>query len=104
MADFRCGSGGGTRIVDLGTSNNINVSHIQGYKNFTVDNFIIEPIKGGQTSVTPASSGGNLFCYADVSKSYNPSTGIFTRTVQARAAYFTSYPSVAFTVRTYLVY
>jgi hypothetical protein len=94
----------GTKIVDLGTGNNINVSNIPGYKSFTVDNFIIEPIRGGQTSVTPASTGGNLFCYADVSKSYNATTGIFTRSVQARAAYFTSYPSVAFTVRTYLVY
>lgn len=94
----------GTKIVDLGTGNNINVSNIPGYKSFTVDNFIIEPVSGGQTSVTPTNVGGNLYCYADVSKSYDASTGIFNRTVQAKAAYYTSYPKVAFTVRTYLVY
>ncbi len=88
----------------MGTGSSHNVSSYPGYKNFTKDNFIIEPISGGSTSVTPSSTGGNLFCYAEMSKSYNSSTGIFTCNIRARAAYFTSYPTVDFKVRTYLVY
>ena len=63
----------------LGQGTNFNVSSYPGYQNFTVDNFIVEPV--GNVSASCYWTQGSL-CYAEVdghiNKGYNPNTGTFS--------------------------
>ena len=62
------------------TSTTFDVSSINGYQNFTVDNFIASANGYGVMSTD------NTGYYASVSKSYNANTGILT--VNTPATYF----------------
>jgi hypothetical protein len=69
-------------LVNLGTGQSFNVSNYSGYKNFTVDNFILYPVaiaewQHGSDHMSGDwhfGSGGSL----TLTKSYNNSTGILT--------------------------
>lgn len=85
--------GGGIDVVgafanfrDLGSGNSFNVSSIPNYKNFTVNNFIVEPVES--LSGGGSSSGGQEWyinevttsCSATggITKTYNAATGVLT--------------------------
>lgn len=65
-------------IKYLGTGRSFNVSSISGYKNFTKNNFIVEPPEGKRN--TGGSGTAVEFSY---SKSYNSSTGAFSLSMKA---------------------
>lgn len=72
-------------IVCLGTGTTFNVSAYKGYKSFTSDNFIIEPINmsaGGDSSSTFIETGDPTYHWVNINitrtKTYNASTGILT--------------------------
>ena len=77
---------GGSRIIDLGTGTSFDVSSYAGYENFTVDNFIIEPINGSVSAYSSlwssgAQSGQGRYTFSGVlnlTKSYNSSSGILS--------------------------
>lgn len=74
-----------SQIYDLGTGTSFNVSSVSGYRNFTVDNFMIAPLSSGDsTSIGNQNPGqGWYFGGYTASRSYNQSTGIFTTTLKA---------------------
>ena len=70
-----------TNVINLGTGTSFDVSSYSGYKNFTIDNFIVE-VNGGSFSasgsyndiVTPVSGSGSY----TVTKTYDSETGQLT--------------------------
>jgi hypothetical protein len=82
------GGEGGAKVINLGTGTSFNVSSISGYKNFTKNNFIVEPPEGGRNA--GGSGTGVGFNY---SKSYNSSTGDFR--LSMKASTFTSTAVIA---------
>lgn len=80
-----------SQIYDLGTGTSFNVSSVSGYRNFTVDNFIIEPISGfsgsagwnsGPTEKEWYESGTFGFSVSK-NKTYNNVTGILNAYLSA---------------------
>jgi len=70
-----------SKVYKLGSGTNFNVSHIDGYQNFTIDNFIIS-YKSISLTVSVDGGGstaeGSQSTSANISKSYNASTGVLT--------------------------
>lgn len=72
------------RVITIGSSSgNYDVSSYPGYKNFTVDNFVLDfncTVSAHYNDVGRAPSEGdvNVSSSCGISKSYNPSTGIFS--------------------------
>ena len=78
-------SGGGAKVVNLGSGTSFNVSGYSGYKNFTNDNFIVCAKAGSYSQsqnmgeqntvqyITPSAS-----CTINVTKSYNANTGVLS--------------------------
>lgn len=85
MGSIAIPSGGGSKVVDLGTGSSFNVSGYSGYKNFTNDNFIV-CAKSGSYSQFQNMGGQNTvqnitpsaYCSINVTKSYNAETGILS--------------------------
>lgn len=75
-------SGNGTQVIDLGSGTSFDVSSYEGYENFTVDNFIVEPIAGNKSTWYDKGDNdckGYLNPNVYVTKSYN--NGILTAQV-----------------------
>lgn len=93
MALYRCGIDGGSKLIDLGTGTSFNVSSISGYQNFTLDNFIIEPISGFSGSAGWNSGpteeewyvSGTFGFSVSKNKTYNNVTGILNANLSARS-------------------
>ena len=72
------------RVITIGSSSgNYDVSSYPGYKNFTVDNFVLDfncTVSAHYNDVGGVPSGGDTDVSGScgISKSYNPSTGIFS--------------------------
>lgn len=78
-------SGGGAKVVNLGSGTSFDVSGYSGYKSFTNDNFIVCAKAGSYSQaqnmgtqntvqyITPSAS-----CTINVSKSYDANTGILS--------------------------
>lgn len=69
----------GTKVINLGNGTSFNVSNYSGYKNFTIDNFIVGIYSAGvtQTSHQEYNQSGRASGFT-ISKSYNASTGVLT--------------------------
>lgn len=70
-------------VIDLGVGTSFNVAKYAGYKNFTVNNFVVEPENAsnnlsGSVSITGGSSPCTQYCEITKTKSYNASSGILT--------------------------
>lgn len=78
---LQTGTFDGWLVVLLGTGTSFNVSGYPGYKSFTADNFIIEPIAHSQTQGNYNINDNNSY-YAktvtSITKTYNASTGVLT--------------------------
>ena len=89
MALYRCGIEGGSKIIDLGTGTSFNVSSVSGYRNFTVDNFMVScqnssKYFSGQTTNLDDSSVGFPVRFSTsfgINSSYNSQTGIFSTSI-----------------------
>lgn len=97
----------GSGLINLGTGTSFNVSSINGYQNFTVDDFIVEPINVGSTRYAVNTSNDNqtyVYRGLTVVKSYNATNGILTAYVVINCA--TTYPvsdgSITASVKAYL--
>lgn len=76
-------SAGNAQIYDLGTGTSFDVTEYAGYKNFTADNFICEPVQQTVGSWGSVASGANSYVpqgrsRAYMSKTYDASTGILS--------------------------
>ena len=70
------------RVITIGSSSgNYDVSSYPGYKNFTVDNFVLDfncTVSAHYNNVGNAPANTDVSGSCRISKSYNPSTGIFS--------------------------
>lgn len=76
-------SSGSFTVIDLGTGRQFNVSSYDGYKNFTKDNFIVEPVGNssagvGNNALQPGTSHKNFWPSGTykLTKDYDETTGI----------------------------
>ena len=72
-----------SKPIDLGTGTSFNVSSYDGYENFTVNNFIVEPLNATGTlawfnHATNISAKGSGSSTLNLNKAYNQSTGVFS--------------------------
>ena len=65
-------------IIYLGNSNSYNLSNYEGYQDFTINNIIVEVLSISTSGYTQSGYSGNISCAANISKTYNPSTGALT--------------------------
>lgn len=78
-----------SQIYDLGTGTSFNVSSVSGYRNFTVDNFMVScqnssKYFSGQTTNLDNSSVGFPVSFSTsfgINSSYNSQTGIFSTSI-----------------------
>ena len=102
----------GTKVINLGNGTSFNVSNYSGYKNFTIDNFIVGIYSAGvtQTANQEYNQSGRASGFI-LTKSYNASNGVLTlggTSQQIYAWYMMNYARAtstqSFTCFAYLIY
>ncbi len=71
----------GSTVISLGTGTSFNVTSQANYRNFTVNNFVVEPVAGSASGGSWNISDGLKYgCSAtwSITKSYNASTGVLS--------------------------
>ena len=80
----------GIKLINLGEGQTFDVSGYDGYGDFTVDNFICEPVARSNIGWGSATEGYNRYVPAArgrafITKTYNASTGVLSSRLEAHA-------------------
>lgn len=99
---------GKSEVIYLGTGTSFNLTSYQGYENFTIDNFIVEPISTSQAQVSASMEHNANYVALGLTLNKSYSNGVLSANVNSFGQItngngISIYPTRTFSVKAYLV-